>query len=415
MAGLAAAWKLSNRGFEVTIFEKGPKPGLAAHSVNIEDFLPELDVATAGDVPSRMFNESLWPTVCRLYREAGVEFEPVDHEQTFCLENETLLKIALPYRLLSNVKSIMHTRSRRLMQSISSFREIGQETLQSRKFADSTFEQFLQSLPQSNDTREFLEGFLFPALTSTVFTCPRDDLRRFPCELVLGALEKITDQQTPLMRTVNGSQDAARKLLVNVNEINYETAVEQVLESEDSAKVVVNGEHLRFDHVIVATQANHASRLVSEAMPEESRLLEKFKYVDVPVVLHTDSSVLPENKNDWSTFNFDSKSGTSCCTVWMNRFHSDWPEVANVFHSIFPVSVIDQDRVLSSVVMQRPVVDVHTSGLHHELNQFHARDRRTWFVGSYAVPGVPLLESAAASSSLVVSHLCKRQTDTVVG
>ena len=166
--------------------------------------------------------------------------------------------------------------------------------------------------------------------------------------------------------------------------------------------------------MIVATQANHASRLVADALPEESRLLSNFRYVDVPIVVHFDESVLPRRKNDWRTFNFEARAKKSACTVWMNRFHKGWPTETNLFHSIFPHEHIDDRKIISSDTLQRPIVNATTSGLHQALHKTHLQDRRVWFVGSYASPGVPLLESAVQSSNTVVQKLISILTSASV-
>ena len=409
---------LQRQGFDVTIFEKGPKPGFAAHSCDVADLLPDVNVPLVGDIPSRMFNDALWPSVTQLYRDAGIEFEAVDQQQTFHQSSEVLLKVALPYRFSNLLRQGMNSTFRKLAGSITTFRELGNAALDSGKFTDATFGEFVQSISDSFP-EPFIGGFLYPSLTSTVFTCPREELDRFPADVVLDALRKITSDQAALMRTVSGSLAASQKLLASVDAMCFNTSVESVCVENDQAIAIVGGQAQAFDHLIVATQANHAIRLIADAMPTESRILKQFKYVDVPVVLHTDSSVLPVRRDDWGTFNFESHVAESncveaTCTVWMNRFHKQWPDATDVFHSIFPTRTIDPSKVLASVTMQRPVVDSETMSLHRDLERSRSEDGRIWFCGSYAAPGVPLLESAVVSSKNVVAQICEA-TSKLIG
>jgi predicted NAD/FAD-binding protein len=135
--------------------------------------------------------------------------------------------------------------------------------------------------------------------------------------------------------------------------------------------------------------------------------------VNVPVVVHTDRSFMPENEKDWSTFNFATNESTemesspesSMCTVWMNRFHTNWPETTPVFQTIFPTRMPLESNCIHSVELQRPVVNSQTDELLKRLERLHQQaDRRIWFVGSYAAAGVPLLESAVVSSL----NVCKK-------
>ena len=413
MAGLSAAWFLGQEGFDVSVFEKGIQPGFSVHSRDFAELLPNVEGQLIGDVPSRMFNEALWPSLISLYRQADIEFEPVDHLQTFSIDQEVLLKVGLPYKLSTLLLKALKPKSRRLLTSIDKFRDVGNKALETGAAEKLTFGDFIESLSTQQLSPDLLGGFLLPALTSTVFTCPPEDLLRYPCDMVLEALQKITDGNNLLMRTVHGSRSAAEKLIANVDSAHFDSSVSKVSMDAESATVFVDDKAHRFDHVVVATQANHASLLVSESLPTESKLLERFRYVDVPVVVHTDSNVLPTDKSDWSTFNFDATGSAATCTVWMNRFHPQWPKTIDLFHSIFPAKPIDQSKVLSSAIMQRPVVGFETSRLHEELGQLHDRDRRVWFAGSWAAAGVPLLESAVESSRTVVAKLTARLANVV--
>lgn len=405
MAGLSAAWMLSRKGFRVTVFEKGSRPGLSAHSRDFASCFPGVEHAIHGDVPSRMFNDSLWPTLTQLYRDAGIETEAVDNGQTFYSADDVLLKIKLPYST-SILKNVLNPVARQLVGSLATFQKYGIAALKDGHAEIQTFGEYLDR--QFNDTQfeQFLNCFLFPALTSTVFTCAKSDLLNYPCPIVLQAMNRITDSVSPLMRTANGSESAARSLLKDVEAVHFDSAVQQVTTRGDAVAVHVDGQPIMFDHCIVATQANHASTIVANELSEESELLKQFRYVDVPIQVHTDSSILPDAKSDWTTFNFDTANQTSAtCTVWMNRFHSTWPESNDVFHSIFPGKTIDAEKVLFATTMQRPVVDAMSQTLLSELDAIHSHERRIWFAGSYAAPGVPLLESAVQSSVGMVEKI----------
>ncbi len=410
MAGLSAAWQLSREGYRVTVFEKGSNPGLSAHSRDFSDFVPGLDGELIGDVPSRMLNASLWPGVTRLYENAGIKIEPVDHKQTFFNDQgELRLKIGLPYDATAMLKLVLNPIARKILLDLRSFQSIGIQALKDGGVDGITFGEFVESTSKRISSSSFFDDFLFPALTSTVFTCPSNDLLEYPSRVVLDALEKITNNRDPLMRTIHGSKDAANKLLIGVENFLCNTRVDSVLERGETIIVHADGKAHEFDQVIVATQANHASKLVSSEYPKASKLLAKFRYVDVPVVIHTDVMAMPAHKKDWGTFNFQSgQDRESTCTVWMNQFHSRWPDAPNLFHSIFPRDGIDSSQIVAFAKLQRPVVDSSTDSLHGELDRIHSQRRRVWFVGSYAARGVPLLESAVQSSHAVVERIASQ-------
>ena len=411
IAGLSASWFLAKKGFRVTIYEAGTDSGLAAHSLNLGQSVFNSDGEIWGDVPSRMFNASLWPTVTRLYEDAGVEFEPVDHRQSFFDQNRGLfLKVSLPYRFGEILKNTFNRRAKDIANQLEEFQAKGEQDLKNHDFDSITFGEYLAVAKNPFDG-PFLNQFLIPALTSTVFTCPKDHLLNYPSRVVLDALQKIVNQNSPLMRTVLGSREAAKRLLKVAHEVNFSTSVLSVHDCETTATIRTRDGIREFDHVIVATQANHASEMVNVSWPDASELLSKFQYVDVPVVVHTDDSLMPKRKQDWSTFNFQTnvQSQESSCTVWMNRFHKQWPEASNVFHTIFPSVPINPDSMIASARLQRPIVSLESRSILESLKALQG-DRRIWFVGSYATAGVPLLESAAGSSLNVSTQIASYRT-----
>jgi len=168
MAGLSSAWLLSQQGFNVTILEKGSRPGLAAHSRDFSEFIPDAQSELHGDIPSRMFNESLWPAVTQLYRDSGVEFEEVDHQQTFYRGEDVLLKIGLPYSP-GNLLDVFNPTARRLAGALSAFQKSGVAALSEGTVIDQTFGEYLAGRFPDQKFDEFLNRFHMREIRFTQF------------------------------------------------------------------------------------------------------------------------------------------------------------------------------------------------------------------------------------------------------
>jgi len=61
-----------------------------------------------------------------------------------------------------------------------------------------------------------------------------------------------------------------------------------------------------FDHVIFASQANHALAMLRNPTSEEKAALSAFTYVKSSMVVHTDTSFMPGGsaRSDWQMMNF---------------------------------------------------------------------------------------------------------------
>ena len=64
------------------------------------------------------------------------------------------------------------------------------------------------------------------------------------------------------------------------------------------------------------------------------------------------------------------------------------------------------EQVIARVPLARAVVHAGTRSVQEQLATLHAEaDRRVFFCGSWAYPGVPLLESAVRSAQVVAAAL----------
>lgn len=78
----------------------------------------------------------------------------------------------------------------------------------------------------------------------------------------------------------------------------------------------------------------------------------------------------------------------------------------DVFQTVHPLIAPAAEKVLASARFERSVVDAASDAALDAIDRLHEeRDRRVWFCGSYARAGIPLLESAVASSTRVVDAL----------
>ena len=408
IAGLVSAWRLSKAGMKVTLFESSDRLGMAAHEVDIKFGATSL----TGDVPSRMFNRELWPHLFSIYKQIGVRFEPVHPGQS--LNNErgkTYLRFPVGFRPTIAPHWLAGNRNRRITMDLFRFRRQGLRDLESGIGNEVSLQEYLDN---GGLTREFQDYFLFPTLATTVCTCSYQALRRYPASIILAGLKRIASKE-PLLRVVAGSSDVVARLSAPVADIRLNSEVRQVCTQGDRVTVEsVSGQtqsrQEEFDFVILATQANHAAHLVSDSDDRVHEILSSFVYENVPVVVHQDESFMPNRPRDWTTFNmFADDSSAGMCTVWMNQFHRQWETDEQVFQTIQTLRTVPAEKVVKRVNLQRPVVDAtsFSKWRHLELMNRQSR-RRVFFAGSYAMPGIPLLETGAESASQVASIILGR-------
>lgn len=217
---------------------------------------------------------------------------------------------------------------------------------------------------------------------------------------------------------------------------------------------------LLVDHIVFATQADQAARLLS-MLPEHSEstqavisALKRFTYVRTLVVTHTDTSVLPPAHTDRRDLNlavfapssssispppFEPSSEDDLClpsTSVQTTHIISHPAASSsrpVFQTTNPIVPIGPSDILSSTWFSRAFVTKRSQAVLGRF-LFHGRKKRrpertlqglplgaqamarkggVWFTGSYLAPGIPLLEGCVTSAEGVVYELLRQEGASV--
>lgn len=405
IAGLSAAWALRRSGHEVVVLERKPRLGMDAHAVALDPATPEAAV----DVPLRAFTPDLWRNLVSLCSQVGVETREIDLAASlnelggptyFRYENLALGRYLLPVRLRPRH---LTPHALELVYGIARFKLGAARDLERGTLGGLTLREYLQA---GGYSRRFIEDLLFPML-GTICTCSNESLAHYPAALILQSVGSIIGAR-PLRRFIGGTRALVRRLAENVPS-RCGVELHSVRATPAGARVRhADGAEESFDHVVVATQANQALQLLGEEAREEREVLGEFRYESAAVSVHTDTRLMPRRREDWSSINFfvPPDRSVSMSTVWVNRIEPSLEGRADVFQTWNPLVEPNPALELSRVVLQRPVVDERSVRAVARLAELHQQPgRRIWFCGSYAAPGVPLLESAVQSSLRVAAAL----------
>ncbi len=409
IAGLSAGWLLNQSGHQVTLLERNSTLGMDANSFDLTtDTIGESGPASTNrvDLPLRMFNHSMWPNLARIYQTNGVETESVDPSKSFSdYGSKANFVLGKSYQSAAPLRFLFNSKARNVGRGIQKMMaEVPQDLAEDRLDGID----FLSYLQQRNYSDTFIFKFLFPSLASTVCTCSYESLERFPAKTVLHAMWLLADQPD-LLRAKHGAQDVVNRLTIGIPDVRCGTTVASVVMLDHEVQIdFADHESLCVDHLIIATQANSAAKILPQISQREKAMLNSFTYEHIDVVVHRDPSLMPIRKSDWRHFNLISKpeNTAAMCSVWMNRFCPDWNLETPVFQTIGPIKAPAANSILSESRLQRPIVNESSlEGLRLLEDLHNDTNRRIWFTGSYASPGVPLLESGVVSSMRVVEAL----------
>jgi hypothetical protein len=126
--------------------------------------------------------------------------------------------------------------------------------------------------------------------------------------------------------------------------------------------------------------------MLTDASPQERRILGRFRYSRNRAILHRDKRLMPKRRRLWSSWNFmaplpPAHSATSAVTYWMNRLQP-LAAKAPVFVSLNPLVEPETSMVLAEFDYTHPIFDPAALAAQREIWSLQGL-RNTWFCGAH--------------------------------
>lgn len=318
VSGLVCA-HLLHEEHEITVFEAADRLGGHTHTVEVDEDGRRIPVDTGFIV----FNHANYPNFTRLLDRLGVASQP--SSMGFSVRDE---RSGLEYAgrslntLFAQRRNAFRPSFHRMLQDILRFYRQAPERLH-RFNGTTTLGSFLDGESYSE---EFVDHHLVPmgaALWSTGSARVRDIPIRFFVEFFENH-GMLTRGPRPQWRTIQGgSYEYVRALVSGFQDrIRLATPVRSVRRSPDLVTLQTDdGGSEVFDNVILACHSDQSLRLLADATEREREILGAIPYQANDTVLHTDRSILPENRRAWSSWNValdDRSEDQVAVTYYMN-------------------------------------------------------------------------------------------------
>nr|WP_052112749.1 FAD-dependent oxidoreductase [Knoellia aerolata] len=371
VAGLTAAHVLARR-HRVTLFEADTRLGGHAHTHNIGSGPGQVRV----DSGFIVHNDRTYPLLGRLFAELGIAVR--DTEMSMSISDPASGMeyaggrgitgfLARPRQLLSRDFVTMLRSVRRFHHEAADFLAATDDTDQT------TYGEFVaaRDFPDS-----FVELYAVP-LVSCVWSSGRGDAMEYPARYLFQFLDHhgmLSIGGAPQWRTVvGGSATYVEALAARLPDVRRGHEVLAVERDDDGVEVATAAGRERFDHVVVATHADDALRLLVDATPTEKEVLGAFRYSRNETVLHRDSSFMPRARWAHASWNYraagpghDAGTTGPVVTYDMNRLMG-LPASDPLFVTLNATSLIDPAAVVAVMDYAHPI---------HDLDAVRAQRRR---------------------------------------
>jgi predicted NAD/FAD-binding protein len=382
ISGLSSAWLLS-KAHHVTLFEQDGR--LGGHSNT-------LDAQTAdGRVPVDtgfiVYNEINYPNLTALFGHIGVSTQPT--RMTFSVSTDDggfEYSGSGLFGLFGQPSNIFRPRQWRLVADLLRFFRSSRVRLAAYP-AGISFGDFLAEEGYSS---VFIDNHILP-MGAAIWSTRMSSMLDFPACTFINfyanhGLLQVKDR--PPWRTVSGGSKRYVERLIADSDIEVMTgaAVRRVgrtgtcVHIEDECGVV-----RVFDHVVIATHAEQALRVLGDATRQETELLGAFRYERNRAVLHRDKRFMPQRRRLWASWNYLKQArGTEsalCVTYWMNSLQS-LPTTTDLFVTLNPTGDIHPKAVDAVINYEHSVFTAEAIRAQPLLWSLQGK-RRTWFCGSY--------------------------------
>lgn len=353
ISGMVAA-HLLHRDHEITVFEANDYPGGHTHTVDVATDGTKLPVDTGFIV----FNERTYPNFIRLLRRLSISWQ--NSNMSFSVHCE---RTGIEYcpsslgRLFAQRRNLLRPSFWRMIREISVFRRHLLEMANLPKTVT-----LGRHLREREYSRAFREQFIVPMGAAIWSSEPRrfEDMPACMFARFFANHGFLTLRDQPQWLVIkSGSREYAKALTAPFRDrIRLNCPVHSVRRLPDGVEVEsANAPSERFDHAIVAVHSDQALKLLSDPTDEEREILGAIPYQDNQVVLHTDTSALPECRHVWASWNYRiprEPQASVAVTYNMNILQSLKSD------QVFCVTLnatqrIDPERVVQRMVYAHPV------------------------------------------------------------
>lgn len=404
VAGIVAV-HLLQKTHNVTLFEQGDYLGGHTHTVTIPD---GPDAGTGVDTGFIVFNEATYPHFIQFLADLQVASRPT--EMSFGFHNaETGFVYAG-----NNLNGLFAQRGNLLKPAFYRFlREIVRFCRQARVDVETVRD--LGSLEEYIRHHHFhsfmVDNYLKP-MAAAIWSTPTAEVTAFPALAFLRFFKNhglLDLWNRPAWRTVVGGSSSYVRAFTDsfTGTIHLATPVNRIVRSEGSVQLqFADQHHQSFDHVVLATHADQALRLLGDPSAEESRLLGPWRYEKNDTVLHTDQRVMPAMRRAWSCWNFrqegsQARPQPTYVTYAMNLLQG-LNTASQYLVTLNRPGSYDERQVVASMVYHHPCYTKASMATQAELPSLNGV-RNSWFCGSYF--GYGFHEDAVRSSHHMVTQM----------
>ena len=317
-------------------------------------------------------NDRNYPLLTKLFLELEIELHPTS--MSFSVDTEDISWCSEDFKKFKFFNSLKKIR---IFLEMIRFNNIA-----SNVDSNGSIEDWLR---EKKFSQFFKNNYVYP-MSASIWSSSQESISRFPMKSFSrffnnhGLLDLI---KRPQWFSVLGGSSSYIEKIINRSRINniYKNANVFINRDKDKVFVQNNNKTCQYDAVIFACHANQIQEMLVDMSPEEEKILSMFEYTRNNVFLHFDSSLMPNEKSLWSSWNSFKSNKYDYLSYWMNNLQKLDSE-RDIFVTLGNCPDIDEDKVIKKIKYEHPLYSEKTIKGQKLIRSIQGNNK-TYFTGAH--------------------------------
>ena len=377
ISGLSVARILCKK-YDVQLFEKNNYLGGHTHTHELSSSIGPQNV----DSGFIVFNDRTYPNFIKLLKILKVESQNSEMGFSLKAENDFEYSGNSLSSLFAKKSHLFNLNFFLFLKNILRFNKI---SLSNQNIDSSTT---LSDFLKKNNISDFtIKNYIIP-MGAAIWSTSPSMMLEMPALFFIKFLKNhglLTIFDRPQWKVIKGGSKSYVKRLIQpfLNQIHTNAKIKSVKRQKNYIELKGAEFSEKFDKVVIATHSDQALDLLENPKSNELDVLSKIKYQKNSATIHTDTSILPNRKKAWSSWNYLSSNNSKnvILTYNMNILQKlKSPETFCV--TINDPGLVDESKIIKKINYEHPLFTNESVSAQKKIKEINSNSR-ILFCGAY--------------------------------
>lgn len=397
ISGLTAALELQKK-YEVHVYEKNSYLGGHTHTHEIFEGKKKFLI----DSGFIVFNNKTYPNFIEMIKKLKVNEQNTNMSFSVNYPNENFEWSGKDINsLIFKNKNFFSIKFYKIIIGIIKFNILAKKNNQ--LFNELTIDKFLK---RYNFSGEFIKYYLYP-MCSSIWSNPINKIKQYKTHFLIkffinhGLVNIFFRPQWKVIK--NGSNQYVKRIIKNFKiKFLLNHNVNSIKINKNKIFIKSNRKTLNYDFIIFSNHTDEIKKILPKSLKKQKKILSLVNYQQNEACIHTDNSLMPKNKFNWSSWNFiNSNDNIPRLTYWMN-YLQNLKSKKDYFVSINSSTLINHKKIIKKIKYSHPVFKYNKEFIFKKLQEIQGVNN-IFYCGAWC--GYGFHEDGVVSAKNVVKYL----------